>query len=206
MDETANEPTGSCVYVIAGVAGGPVKIGHTSDLQRRLAALQCGSPVRLETLATFVGGQELETALHLLLTDHRIEGEWFDLADKNPVEVVSELVKRISKGMLPQQKAAVAARPFALATCSCGHRAQNHGYRSLTIGGNLMTCGTDLPFSTENTDWPCRCAGYNGPGGEAAVPHRGVADVPPSRYSVSERLADGSWGPARPLYENPSGF
>ncbi|MGW4808738.1 GIY-YIG nuclease family protein [Kitasatospora sp. NPDC004272] len=195
---------GSCVYLVTGAAGGPVKIGCTTDLQRRLAALQCGSPFKLQLLATFTGGQELEAALHRLLASHRLEGEWFDLAGKDPVEVVSDLVRQINKGRLPRQQAALVSQPFRLAICACGHRAQSHGYRSITVNGSLMTCSTDLSYSTDNADWPCRCAGYDGPGGETAVPQREATDLPPSRYSVAERLADGSWGPERPLYQDPA--
>lgn len=205
MDEMALESTGSCVYVVAGVAGGPVKIGYTSDLQRRLTALQIGSPIKLRTLATFAGGKELEASIHRLLADYRLEGEWFDLADRNPVEVVSELVQQINKGQLPPQQAALVARNYQPSICSCGHRAQSHGYRSLTVGGVLMTCATDLAYSTDNADWPCQCASYDGPGGETAVPRRDSTDVPPSRYSVSERMPVGGWGPDRPLYQDPAG-
>ncbi|MCC9312352.1 GIY-YIG nuclease family protein [Kitasatospora sp. RB6PN24] len=206
MDDTTGEPTSSCVYVIAGAASGPVKIGCTTDLQRRLATLQCGSPIKLQLLATFAGGRELEAALHRLLATHRLEGEWFDLADKDPVELVSDLVGQINKGTLPQQRAALISSPFRLAICTCGHLAQNHGCRSITIDGRPMTCGTDLPYSTNNADWPCRCANYEGPGGKTAVPQREMTDMPPSRYSVAERLADGSWGPDRPLYQDPAGL
>ncbi|WP_198042077.1 GIY-YIG nuclease family protein [Kitasatospora azatica] len=167
-------------------------------LQRRLAALQCGSPSRLKLLATFAGGRELEAALHRLLAPRRLEGEWFDLSDDDPVELVSGLVRQINTGTLPQQAVALVSRPFKLAICGCGHRAQNHGYRSITVGGSLMTCGTDVAYSADNADWPCRCVGYDGPGGETAVPQRTTTDLPPSRYSVAERLADGSWGPDRP--------
>ncbi|MBP0453968.1 GIY-YIG nuclease family protein [Kitasatospora sp. RG8] len=196
----------SWVYVIASGVGGPVKIGCTSDMKRRLSALQCGSPVRLTVLATFPGPLDLERALHRLLSEYRVAGEWFDLPGGDPVRVVADVIKQIETGSLPAQRNARVARVFTASICSCGHRAGSHGYHSLSVGGQLMTCGTDHPYSTTNAAWPCRCLGYDGAGGESAVPKRESYDLPPSRYSVSDKLADGSWGPDRPLYEDPAGL
>lgn len=55
------------------------KIGTTRDLPRRLAALQIGSPERLEVAAIIAGDELLEVELHGLFASRRLHGEWFAL-------------------------------------------------------------------------------------------------------------------------------
>lgn len=68
-----------CVYLIQGVNGGPIKIGHTGDLRGRLATFQVASPVELKVLVTIPGGGcDLERLLHKRFAKNRIHGEWFE--------------------------------------------------------------------------------------------------------------------------------
>ena len=74
-------------YLIQGEDGGPVKIGVTrTSLQRRLDALQGGSPVRLRLIAALSGDHEKK--LHQAFGDRRIRGEWFDVSAKEIVEYI----------------------------------------------------------------------------------------------------------------------
>lgn len=68
---------GHVVYFVQARSGGPIKIGTTRDLQRRLASMQAGSPVELVVLATVPGDSRTENALHKRLTKYRLHGEWF---------------------------------------------------------------------------------------------------------------------------------
>jgi len=66
------------VYFIRAGARGPIKIGSTSDLGKRLASLQTASPQRLQLVGAIPGGAELERAIHARLSEFRISGgEWF---------------------------------------------------------------------------------------------------------------------------------
>ena len=64
------------VYVVSG-EGGLLKIGWSSNPERRLKELQVASPHSLKFLKTWPGSMEEEKALHRLLMDHRVHGEWF---------------------------------------------------------------------------------------------------------------------------------
>ncbi len=68
---------GVTCYFIGGETG-PVKIGFTDNLERRLKALQAASPVMLSVLATTGGGIFAELAYHERFADDRLHGEWFN--------------------------------------------------------------------------------------------------------------------------------
>jgi hypothetical protein len=66
----------SYVYFIQGVNGGPIKIGHSANPQRRLKDLRTSQPLRI--LATMMGGRKKENELHRLFSSSRTHGEWFE--------------------------------------------------------------------------------------------------------------------------------
>lgn len=72
-----NSDTTGFVYFIQGESGGPIKIGYTTDIERRLKDLQTGYPDILKLLMAFRGNQEYEKALHKQLQPYRLSGEWF---------------------------------------------------------------------------------------------------------------------------------
>jgi hypothetical protein len=75
------------VYFIGGEAG-PVKIGSTRNVGKRLATLQIGSPVRLSILATVSGqGSTLECIYHTKFKAHRLLGEWFERCPEIEAEI-----------------------------------------------------------------------------------------------------------------------
>ncbi|WP_145881955.1 GIY-YIG nuclease family protein [Streptomyces sp. BK340] len=88
---TATGGTAGQVYLIGSSGSRIVKIGYSTAPEKRLWFLQVGSPVELSILATFDGGQELESALHHHFGRRHVRGEWFDLGD-NPVEAVRAAV------------------------------------------------------------------------------------------------------------------
>jgi len=75
------------VYAI-GPANGPVKIGFTNDVKKRLKAIQTGNPQKVEI---FYSEQfdskkdmmEAERILHKTLSHKRLKGEWFDISPKD---------------------------------------------------------------------------------------------------------------------------
>lgn len=52
------------IYAVQPTTGGPVKIGHSDDVARRLAQLEAHYRQPLAVLATFEGGREEEQAIH----------------------------------------------------------------------------------------------------------------------------------------------
>ena len=68
------------LYGIQSSKGGPIKIGVTRDVYKRLDALQTASPYRLELKMLIPGMGIAERTLHSLFADHRLSGEWFDPA------------------------------------------------------------------------------------------------------------------------------
>lgn len=69
------------IYLIRAQATCSYKIGFTAspDVKHRLMALQTGSPLVLELVATKRGEQSDEKALHQALARYRTHGEWFDI-------------------------------------------------------------------------------------------------------------------------------
>jgi hypothetical protein len=66
------------VYFVQSADGvGPIKIGFAQDVDRRLAAIQTGSPVPLRVIAFFAARRTDGTALHQMFREHRLHGEWF---------------------------------------------------------------------------------------------------------------------------------
>lgn len=70
------------IYFIKSYCNKYIKIGYTTDIQRRLKELQTASPKRLKVLGTLEGGTQLEAGLHELFKKHRVEGEWFRNSSK----------------------------------------------------------------------------------------------------------------------------
>ena len=65
------------VYFVQAERGGPVKIGVTDDLDRRLSMLQASSAERLVVIYALPGDRRTELELHKRFSEHRIRGEWF---------------------------------------------------------------------------------------------------------------------------------
>jgi hypothetical protein len=80
------------VYVIGSEGSTLVKIGRSTDVKKRLAAIQCMSPAPLAVLWQVEGDPELETAPHRLFKNYRAHGEWFDFEGHDPVQVVSDAI------------------------------------------------------------------------------------------------------------------
>jgi len=72
-----NEVVGGYVYFIQGAVGGPIKIGWSQDVDKRVAELQTGNPEPLSVINMIPGTKNDERRLHDLLGHLRISGEWF---------------------------------------------------------------------------------------------------------------------------------
>lgn len=62
-------------YLVQAFDGGPIKIGRTIDVAKRISLLQCGNPKPLRLLTVQEGDRE--HALHMKFAQYRTTGEWF---------------------------------------------------------------------------------------------------------------------------------
>lgn len=65
------------IYFIQRGDDGPVKIGFTNDIRKRLRGLQTGHDVRLILRRAFDGSEVDERKLHARFAGCRLQGEWF---------------------------------------------------------------------------------------------------------------------------------
>jgi hypothetical protein len=66
----------SVVY-FAELEGGPIKVGHTVDLDRRLAEIQLCSPGKVNLIGAVEGDRRTEAYFHRRFAEHRAFGEWY---------------------------------------------------------------------------------------------------------------------------------
>ncbi len=65
------------IYFIQMDRIGPVKIGFTKNIEKRLVSLQTACPYPLNLLCIFPGNEDMETDIHSCFKEMRMEGEWF---------------------------------------------------------------------------------------------------------------------------------
>ncbi len=73
------------VYFARNIMGN-IKVGYSSDVSRRMVELQTSA------IATTPGSIALEHAIHEMLKDSRIEGEWY-----RPTEEVNGLIELLQR-------------------------------------------------------------------------------------------------------------
>lgn len=69
---------GSMVYFVQMGDDGPIKIGFSSVIERRVSHMQNGNPYPLRLLRTMPGGPADERKLHHRFARWRLQGEWFE--------------------------------------------------------------------------------------------------------------------------------
>ena len=62
-------------YLVRAENGGPIKIGRTNNIKKRLGNLQPGNPYKLKCLGTTLVS---ERDVHVALKAYRIAGEWYE--------------------------------------------------------------------------------------------------------------------------------
>lgn len=77
LDEMFSDPTEAFVYVVQIGEDGPIKIGFTTKIKRRIAAIRAGIPSRVFVRMIGPGTDRLEKMFHEMLEPHRLKGEWF---------------------------------------------------------------------------------------------------------------------------------
>jgi len=73
----ANEKILGYIYFLRAGQDGPIKIGFTAVLERRLAQLRAGSSIALCILGIYRGTKSGEAAIHRWFNDEWLHNEWF---------------------------------------------------------------------------------------------------------------------------------
>jgi hypothetical protein len=85
----------------AATRSGPIKIGFSTNVISRLAALRTAASEPIDLIVSLPGGRKTELYLHSRLTESRANGEWF-----HPTRDVLrqiDLVKSIGVECIPQE-------------------------------------------------------------------------------------------------------
>jgi hypothetical protein len=77
VQNTSASDEWSVVYFIQDTGSMLIKIGQTTDVKRRLSALQGGNANTLIVLGTVIGGQATERALHEQFKANHVVREWY---------------------------------------------------------------------------------------------------------------------------------
>lgn len=108
------------VYFIGSGVGEPVKIGHTTCLEKRLVSIQNGNHRQLDIHAALlvpIAG-DLEYLLHQRFKAHHVRGEWFTWS-----RGIGRMIKDIRRPC-----------PFALRALKClGHTKIGGQYRRVEV-------------------------------------------------------------------------
>ena len=67
-----------CIYFVQAVQLKLIKIGFSSNVEKRVAALSTACPDELKILKVVRGGQEVEGQIHKKFSRDRVRGEWFN--------------------------------------------------------------------------------------------------------------------------------
>jgi hypothetical protein len=88
-----HEPRSKAGHVYVIRSGEYCKIGRTQDIQKRILALQTGSPhpIQLLIVTEVSDAIAIEKALHQRYTHRRQGGEWFALAPEDIAAITREL-------------------------------------------------------------------------------------------------------------------
>jgi hypothetical protein len=81
------------VYFIQGEKGGPIKIGHTDNIERRMKQMQTGNPDKLILLHLTRGGKILEGELQERFKEHHYRGEWFHPSNQL-LDYIADLIEK----------------------------------------------------------------------------------------------------------------
>lgn len=154
MNPTTNT---SVVYVIQCGLTDFLKIGYSENLQKRIDALQGGSPYPLRVLATWPGGSELESYLHQEFAELRHAGEWFCFPPCRRIEIYNAvMVFNIETGGRFTAKQSSRKRSFTNGSRVAFLRPQNERRKkSVTIEINErppMACSCPTP-RIAYTEW-----------------------------------------------------
>ena len=80
------------VYFVRAGFFGPIKIGFTTNIPKRMYQLQTGCPDKIQLLGSIKTNQGTEEALHERFKATRLEGEWF-LPNEKILSVINDMLE-----------------------------------------------------------------------------------------------------------------
>jgi hypothetical protein len=90
------------LYLISVVPDGPIKVGVSNDIKRRMSCLQASFPFKLILIKKWnVSGDALfkvESIAHYKLSEHRVQGEWFSCGIDFAINLIEEIIKKTNGG------------------------------------------------------------------------------------------------------------
>ena len=90
------------LYIIGAVPNGPVKIGVSNNVEKRLLALQTGFHLTLSVIKKWkvqaAGAYRIEKLSHIQLHEHRLQGEWFSCSSKDAIKEIELILVTTKKG------------------------------------------------------------------------------------------------------------
>ncbi len=86
----ADDNSKGVIYFVQGEYGGPIKIGFSTDLRKRLGSLQSSNPYKLILLMAIPGSRKTEQGIHDRLNAHWLRGEWY-----NDAPAIYEKIERL---------------------------------------------------------------------------------------------------------------
>jgi len=99
MTYHTREITTDKVYLVQNLRNGQVKIGHSTNVRKRVMALEASSGAPLELLRTLDGGRKIEQWMHKRFSQYRGIGEWFayhhDMLTITPPDSVPVIEKKV---------------------------------------------------------------------------------------------------------------
>lgn len=104
------------IYAMQAECGGPIKVGHSSDPERRAAHLSRGlpSPIRVFAQKRCHPKDRLfvERYAHAIMWPRRVRGEWFDVTQEQAALALEIAVRQTEAGKLPPGLTERAANGF----------------------------------------------------------------------------------------------
>lgn len=102
------------IYIMQAGTHGPIKIGASKNVAKRVAAQQNFHYEEIRLLATGVGCHRAEQLIHKHFAEDRIRGEWF-----RPSAAIIRFVEAVARGELPYQLIPVEPQPAACESVAC---------------------------------------------------------------------------------------
>lgn len=84
---------GSCIYFLQSGSGGPIKIGYSAQLPKRLKAIHAINGEPIHFLGAIAGTRAEESQIHERYRRERLHGEWFSLSQRLALFLVSSGMK-----------------------------------------------------------------------------------------------------------------
>ena len=77
------EPKERFLYVVSQEKRTKIKIGVSSDIYKRILAMETGNPCRLKLLCWSMNKYDLERGVHMAMRRFKVKGGWFHFNDKS---------------------------------------------------------------------------------------------------------------------------